>query len=274
MNISEILHRKILGVEAMYIYGAASIGIAIYAWHIHKQPAATADTTVAAPDGTDQAATSDATDFSAFGADSSGLAGTPTDTTATTVVTPVADTNEAWGARSIAYLITQGQESPGDIQLAITDYLAGRDLTYQQGALRDAAITKEGVPPEPLPGVGQTASKPAQRQFTSFPGTHTVTGPQDNTYGLLAQLYYGSTATVNIDLIRAANVSLGPSGGWPVGTKVIIPAYTTPIYFTATTGALTAAQIAAKNGISVAQLSVLNHGIVFPTTVGTKVRVH
>lgn len=276
-DIKELLHKKVAGVPVLYgVIAAIVVGGALgYEKYIAKK--ATSATTTDTPTGTDTTGatdTQDSGDFSAFGdLTSGGLVGTtpPVDVTAQPNPT-AATTNQEWASEAINWLVQQNKATGGDAQSAITLYINGNNLSYAQGELRDDAIKEFGVPPEPLPGVGQTASQPAQRQFNTPPGTHTVKGNSDNNMYDLAVLYYGNGDLDHVNLIRGDNPNLNYS--LAIGAQVKIPALTNPKYFTATTATRTAAAIAAKNGISQAALIAFNVGQhSFPVAANTKVRV-
>jgi hypothetical protein len=272
MDVKALIHHKIGGKVPVVYVGAALFaagGIYLYLKRKNTPPATTTtttDTTGVDTTGGDLAA------FGALGGSTStGLAGAG-GSIVTSPSEPVSDTNQAWSLRAIQYLIDKKLAPPGDAQSAIVAYLAGGDLTYDQGQLRDTAIIGVGLPPEPLGTIGSTGTPPALRQFTAFPGVHMVKGPNDNGYTAILNLYYGGRHD-GFALLREANPSLGIGGPFPVGTKINVPAWTDPVYYTATSSTRTLAAIAAKNGISTQQLQELNL-ISFPVTAGTKVRVH
>lgn len=256
MDIKGLLSKKVAGIPVMYLLaGIAVIGL-VYALKmkssVAKDSGDAGDTTSS---NTDQGAASDT------GNAYSGLNGT-----GTVVVAPqtppaedaTVETNETWAKAAIDYLIEQNLASPGAAQAAITAYLEGANLTYEQGLLRDAAIRKLKSPPQGVnPGV--TADRPAQKQFSNFPGSHTVKGSNDNTAAKLSTLYYGTADSLHVDLIVEANTQYGPkTTTYTVGTVVKIPEFKGYNYYTTTKTVRTFKAIAAKSGLSVAQVKALN----------------
>ena len=271
MNFKELSGKKVLGVPVLYLGAAAVTILAIVAWKM--KPAPTGDSETPA-------------DGSGDGAPGSGSDDPYGDlaTGGTVVVQPVTptpaevveETNETWERAAVDYLVNDRKmASAGAAQAAIRAYLDGGDLEYEQGLLRDAAVSKLGIPPEGLPQVGKTNDPPAQRQFSNFPGKHTVKGSNDNTPAKLANLYYGNAAADRIDKIVATNHRMGPSNTtYPKGTVVSIPKWINPAFVTATTSMRTAAQLASKNAISQDVLRALNPNRTFPVAVGTKIRIY
>lgn len=264
--------KKIAGIPVLYLAaGAAVIGL-VYALKMKSKV-----TPTTAPDGTegtDDTPTSQEPDYSAY------------DTTGTVVVQPqqpataepVVETNDTWSRAAIQYLIDTKAATPGAATEAISAYIDGSHLTYEQGLLRDAAITKLGPPPS-IPSVGGTDTQPARKQFSVFPGTHTVKGDNDNTAIKLSSLYYGSVDANHVYYILEANTQYGLSASTPydVGTKVKIPAYAGVKYYTTTKTVRTFKDVAAKNGLTSEQIKALNPArsetAGAPLPIGLKVRV-
>lgn len=264
-SFNELVKKKVAGVPVVYLGLAAAVGLALVAWKM-KATNTPADTTAPAGDTTAEP-------------DYSGLATTGTVVVApqqTTVSAATAETNESWMKAAVDYLVNDAKVATvGDAQLAISLYLEGQDLTYEQGKLRDMAVAKLKLPPESLPRVGVTAAAPAQKQFSKFPGKHTVKGSNDNTASKLATLYYGNGDALHANRIVELNAALGPAGTtYSTGTVIQIPAWTTPTYYTVTgkNRDQYATTLAAKFGLTVAMLQALNPSLTFPAKVGTKVR--
>jgi hypothetical protein len=265
------MSRKILGVPALYLVGLFVAILAVVAWRMKAAP-----TTEGDAENTDGSTIEPPNVDAVLDGDYSGLAtnGTVTVTqpgaNAETVIVDV-ETNDKWIAKGVNYLVSQGVTSAGKAQIALSAYVNGDALTYDQGRLRDAVIKQYGVPPETVTP-GRTGSPTAKRNGNP-PTTHVVVGGNDDTYRELAQLYYGRTDNPTIDLLQVANTSLGHAGPYAKGTRVMIPAYRVPKYFTSTKTTDTATEISAKNGISPVQLAELNDGMKFPVKPGTRVRV-
>lgn len=257
MDIKTVLAKKVAGIPVLYLAGGAAVLGLTYA--IKMKSTVTSDTGGTGDEGTEEEKGGSLT--TSGSADYSGLDGT-----GTVIVQPqqpaaeekVEETNETWGKAAIDYLIDSNAASPGAAQAAITTYLSGGDLTYEQGLLRDAAIRKLKTPPQSIT-VGTTGAQPAQKQFSLFPGTHTVKGSNDNTAGKLAALYYGVNDGLHQDLIVENNVQYGPRNTtYNVGTKLKIPAWVSPVYYTTNKTTRTLSAIAAKNGLTVSQIQALN----------------
>lgn len=280
ISYHELVKKKFLNVPFLYWALAAVTILAIVAWKLNPTTAEE----VTDPD-------------DAGNADPSAAGGLNDPTTAdydsllpsgTVIVAPqaqpaadaVEQTNDMWARSAIMYLINDKGVSPGDAQTAITLYLQGADLSTEQAGWRDLAIKKLELPPEPLDTIG-TVTTPAgaspQRQFTNFPGKHTVKSNSDHTPTQLAALYYGSGKWVlGANKIAEMNHSYGPaSTTYPAGTVVTIPEWREPVYYTSTATTNTAAKIAAKYkpNLTATQVNDLNPGMAFPVKVGTKVRV-
>lgn len=271
-SFQEIARRKFVGVPLIYWALAAVTVLAFVAWKLK-------------PTVTGSGATGDATsDGDVGGEPGAGGDLSSLETTGTVVVQPQAisgvaateETNDTWMRAAVNYLVSDAKlATVGDAQLAIATYLEGGDLTFDQGTLRDKAVMKLGLPPEGLPGVGKTGTAPAQKQFSNFPGKHTVRGPNDNTASKLAGLYYGSSDALHTNRIVEMNTGLGPaSTSYSVGTVVSIPGYTNPAYYTVTgkNGDNYFSKIASTHGLTVAQLQALNPDLSQPVKTGTKVR--
>lgn len=279
MNFSEIAHKKVLGVPLLYV-GLIVVGIlAVVAYKLKAVPATSTD------------ASGDAGSDGAAGAGDGGsvtsddLAGSVYDglkTTGTVVVapTPTADdttatteTNATWVTKGITWLVSNDKASGTDASAALSAYVQGQDLTYDQGLLVNAWIKQEGPAPDGVDTPGKIATQPAQRQFPSPPGVHTVKGANDNTYGAMLTLYYGGRSGQQAyDFLQAANPNLGLSGPFPVGSKINIPVWHDPVYYTLPSN-MTVAQICAKNGITSWQFLALNNDSKQNWNKGTKVRV-
>lgn len=270
IDFDAIAKKKFLNIPVLYWVGGFVLILAVVAYRM-KPSVEPTSATDAAGTGVD---TDGAVDESnPYG----GLA-----TNGTVIVAPqqpqasdaVAETNDTWARAAVNYLIESKQATPGAAQAAIQKYLQGDNLTFEEGILRDSAIAKLTLPPEPLVNIGQVSEKPGQKQFSNFPGTHTVKGTNDNTPAKLATIYYGSGDALHQNKIVAANTSLGPaSTTYNVGNRIHIPLWITPKYFTAHAGFLTDYQIARANGIAAINVLNLNPGMSFPVVSGAKVRV-
>ncbi len=274
MNWDAIRSKKIAGIPVLYLALGAVIVFAVWAWQMKSSTGeeATGDEGTTGENVPESDADSPAADYS-------GLA-----TTGTVVVQQpgpveeesVKQTNDDWLRAAVSYLIAEKKVTPGDAQIAITNYLEGNDMTYEQGALKDAAISKLGLPPERISTLGNVATKadpPAQRQFNAFPGKHTVKGSNDNTAAKIAQLYYGNSGSPYVLKIVAANSQFGTGASYNVGTVLHIPKWVEPRYYTVTSKTRYPGDVAKKNGIPYDVVIALNPGKTAPYAVGTKIRI-
>lgn len=270
-SFNEIAQKKVAGIPVLYLAGAFVAILAIVAWKM--KPSVPPEE----PTG-DESTTPGNVPTDEGDVDYSGLAtnGTVTVVQGNQNQDQAADapTNDDWERSAVDYLVSAKMATPGEAQSAINKYLEGANLSFDEGKLRDAAITKLKLPPEPLHTIGSTGSEPAKKQAGTLPGTHIVKGPNDNTPGKLAVLYYGNGDALHVNKIVSENLALGPAGAtYNAGTKVHIPFYANPRYYTIDKSHVWPSQVAAKNGISYHQFTALNPGLVAPYKVGTKVRV-
>jgi len=183
------------------------------------------------------------------------------------------DTNEYWGRRAIEWL-TQNGTTLSLATSAITGYLNGDTLSYAEGVVRDKAVRQFGLPPEGLLSANTNKQSvyngPASKQGVP-PLRHQVKGTSDNTAKELARLYYGIDNTDAVILIHQANLTATPP--YPVGSRVMVPAFHQPKYYTATSAINTLYAIAKKNGLSPQQLQAFNPNTQFPVKEGRRVRV-
>lgn len=268
MDWKSIAQKKVAGIPVLYLGAAAAVLLAVYAWRM-KPSTDTESTEETSTDGVE----SDVSD------PYEGLATQGTVTVvqqATAETESVEQTNDDWLRAAVAYLVEEKKATAGEAQTAINNYLEGNDMTFEQGQLRDAALAKLGLPPErivTLGSVGTKADAPFQRQFTAFPGKHTVKGSNDNTPWKLAS-YYGNPKWDNANLIAAANPTLGPpTATYPVGTTITIPSYNSPVWYKTTATTNTFAKVAGKNGANTGALRNLNPNRQEPFPVGTQIRV-
>ncbi len=274
MDWKSFASKKVAGIPVLYLVAAAVVLFAVWAWKMKSSgDEATGDENTTGDSVPESDADSPAADYS--GLTSGG--------TVTVVQQPtqeeesVKQTNDDWFRSAVTYLITDKKATPGEAQTAINNYLEGNDMTYEQGALRDAAIAKLGLPPERIATLGNVANKaeaPGQKQFSNFPGKHTVKGGNDNTPWKLSGIYYGTPNWDNANLISAANPKLGsPTTTYNVGTVLTIPTQVQPSWVTTTSSMRHFKTVAAKNGTTVEVLRSLNPNKQEPFAVGVKIRV-
>lgn len=276
MNWEAIRSKKIAGIPLLYLIAGAVVIFAVWAWQMKS----TSTEEATGDEGTTQENVPESEDDSAA-AGYEGLVGNG----GTVVVQPAPttetesekETNDDWLRAAVTYLVEEKKVTPTEAQTAINNYLEGNDMTFEQGALKDAAIMKLGLPPERiavLGNVGNKAEAPGQRQFSNFPGRHTVKGSNDNTPWKLSGIYYGTPNWDNANLIAAANPKLGPpTTTYQSGTTLTIPTLVQPSWATATSSNRYFRTMAPKNGTTVEVLRALNPNAQEPFAVGKKIRI-
>jgi len=265
-NFSEIAHKKVLGVPAIYIAGAAVIILAVVAY---KMKPTTKDTTT--PTDTTDAVAPTANPYDSLNPDGDGTVVVqqlgPTAATTTTV-----KTNDDWVREGVVWLGTNKDVAGTQANAALTKYVEGQDRSYDEDQWINAWIKQDGPPPDGVASGGLVGAK-APTKIPTLPGYHTVTGSDDNTYSKLALLYYGHNDQATLDLVQGANINkLGNDGPFAVGTKVYIPAYAPPKYYVVPY-TMSNATVAQKNGITELQINALNNVTRSSWSKGAKVRV-
>lgn len=213
MNMSGLLDKKIGPVPVLYIAAGLVAILGVVAWRMKSAPDAPVETVPEEDAGID-------------GDPYSGLAtnGTVVAAPASTIAEPdTIDSNEEWARAAAAYLLDKKLASPGDALTSMTKYINGAQLSYEEGGLRDAAISGIGYPPDPLQGTSIVLDPVARKQFDGFPGVHSVTSPADNTFAKIAALYYGKSDPLTVSRLQQNNPTLGNTT-FPVGTKVQVGA--------------------------------------------------
>ncbi len=271
-RLSELMKRKVLGVPMLYLVGAFVAILALVAWKMQQTPPE-ADTPVdpeadQEQDGAPPLAGGDTSNYDAITGKGTVIVSPTEPITEPTVV----ETNETWAKKAIEWLVQSNKASAGAAQTAISKYLAGSQLSYSEGALRDAAVKEKGLPPDTVTQASPTASQPARKAFTGRSGWHTVKNSNDNTAVKLAMLYYGANTSSTTGLITKANSKIG-GGPYAIGTRVFIPDLNPVRYFTTTSKIRSKKAIAAANGIPVSRLEKYNPGLANISPVGKKVRV-
>ncbi len=280
MTFEEFTKKKVLGVPVLYVAALAVTILAVVAWRM--KPASTEDTPGVDPD-------------AALDGVEGGLAGMDDPyggytTNGTVVVTPAAPEpeevvekdNDMWIKEGSEWLVKDKKATGTVAYNTLTKYLSGEDLSYEENTLVNLVIAEKGQPPEPIGKVGAISPQPARKQFSGSNGTHTVMGPNDNTAAKLAALYYGNGDATHYLRIAQYNTNLGTATTtYPVGTKVKIPSYVNPYYYTVNGKARRGqtkndqwfTTIAAIHGASAAMIRGINPSLTEPIKVGTRVRI-
>lgn len=170
---SGILKRKILGIPVIYLAIVFVGALALYAWRA-KSSAAPADESTAV----DEEA---AADDGAAVVDGSLYPISPTGTVYAQAPTAVEDNveyfgNDQWLQKAVAGLVAKGK-NPGEVQNALQAYLAGEDMSYAQGLIRDEAVKAYGLPPESF-RAGVSAAKPVATPKPTKPVVKPPTTPK------------------------------------------------------------------------------------------------
>jgi hypothetical protein len=272
VNFKELASKKVAGIPVLYLAGAFVVILAVVAYRMKSTSGVDATDTSNPEDAGAVAGESDAaTDYSS-------LATTGTVTvvqSAQNDVQTAVYTNSDWSRDAIAYLVSEKNVSGVEAQVAVNKFFDGSDLSYEEKQWIDACIVKLKAPPDGVGSVGIIGTQPGQKQFSVFPGKHTVKNTNDNSPSKLAALYYGSGAIEKARLIAGANSALGAPGvTYAPGTVVTIPAYHEPVFYKVTgVNDTTAKKVAAKNGISEATVRILNTGHSEPYAKGSSVRI-
>ena len=254
-NFQEIARRKVLGVPLLYWAGGAVVILAVVAYKLKSTTTETTDVT-GNESTTGKAPT--ANPYDSLDPDGTGTVTVVTPTTPDTTVTT--KTNETWVRDGASWLVSEKKADGATAYEALSKYVEGAQRSYDENVLVNLVIEKYGLPPEAISTGGTVSDAPAKKQFPNPPGTHTIVGSNDNTFPKLAALYYGNGSGDNQDLLQFANPPLGNSiGPFPVGTKIAVPVYHDPVYWTVPK-TMTWAQAAGQNGISELQLKNLNNG--------------
>lgn len=264
-SFEELAQKKVGGIPVLWI-GIVIAAIALYgAFRLKPAPEVTEED-IAAEDAAEDEEGDFDTDQPVFSA-------TPVimqPSGPSVASTPMEDTNELWGRRSIEWLTANGY-SLTLATSAITKYLDGSTLSMQEAEARDKAVKQYGLPPEGLLPTKTAGDKsPASAQGVP-PTRHTVRGERDNQPAELARVYYGINNADAINLIDAANPTVPKP--YRVGQVVKIPEYRQPKYFKATSAVRSLYEIARKNGSTPQKIAELNPGMKFPVAVGTRVRI-
>lgn len=248
MTFQDFTAKKVFGIPILYVIGAAVAIFVVVA--VKMKPSA--DKTA------EEETPPDAADVNGDVAD-------PYDdfeTKGTVVVAPqpspsLADNanssitnNDTWKSRGVQFLGQQHSIPGTQANAALNKFLNDEDRSYQENEWVNMVIRELGPPPDQVSGGGAVGAKPATKQFGTPPGTHTVESDKDNTFPAIAALYYGRAGKDELDLLQTANVGIGIIAPYPIGTKVVVPAFAPPKMYKVPAGkGETAAVIASKNGI-------------------------
>ncbi len=269
VDLKSITQKKIAGIPVLYI---AAVGVGVLAFVAYRIRDVAFDDAEVSDDTTPEPAASDGgtVGYDGFVSNPVPIYNTAADATGASV-----DTNENWVRAGSAWAANNDLGSVVDAYTALTLFVQGAELTFDQGKVRDAVVKQFGLPPDLSSAPGKVGPAPAvTKQQGTPPTNHTVKSGDDNNYAKLAALYYGSDSNANQDLLQVANMGRNPrSGNFPVGTVVTIPAYRAPKYHTVTGKTATLAKIAAKNGTTVSVIRELNDGMANTVRKGTRVRV-
>ncbi len=271
-SFSEIANKKVAGIPVLYLAGGFVIVLAIVAWKM--KPSVSPEEPTGDESTTPGNVPTDPGDVDYSGLATQGTVTVVQQQPAQTEPDIVVKTNQDW-VREGAEWATANNKATGSVAYAaLNKYVNGQDRSYTEQAVIDDVLKVKGQPPDAIAEGGNVGSKPVQK-IPTLPGYHVVSGSSDNGYDKLAILYYGKSDQSNYDLIQAANVAtLGRSGPFPIGTRVMVPKYRNPIYYN-TPKDMTIEEIAAKNGIGWQAFRAYNQDDKTPWVIkkGRKVRV-
>lgn len=283
MGYDEFAKKKVLGVPVLYVAAAAVTILVIVAWKMkavgdQETPGVTPEDGVAGAESDESNAGGLAGMGNAYdGYNSNGTVVVSPIPTPTQTAEPTFSDNDAWVKASAEWLVAKNKASGTDASRALNKYVAGENLSFDEGSLVNAAISEKGQPPDPIGQIGTIGEQPARKQFAGSNGTHTVQGTNDNTMPKLAALYYGVGDALHANRIAEYNTGLGPvTTTFTAGTKVVIPSYVNPVYYTVTgkNSDNLFKTIAGKAGASVPMIRALNPSLTEPIPNGTKVRTY
>jgi hypothetical protein len=268
-NYRALLNKKVAGVPVYIIGLVVAAGLLYWALKLRKEPEPIDPDAAPEGDTLDTEGDATSTDYEppVFYADDS--PGVP-QITPGSVTAVNQDSDDAWSRRAIEWLVANGEDY--DLaSSAITRYLSGAPLSFEQGAIRDKALAQFGLPPESTPvGSVKVYNGPASKQGTP-PLSHVIKGKSDDTAAELARLYYGISTPDSVKLVRGANAGLPEP--YSIGASIRVPALHPPHYYRATSHTRTLYAIAKKNNKSPAKIQALNPGIKFPVKPRTRIRI-
>ena len=204
--------RKIAGIPVLYLAAGFVLVLVAIAWNMKSAPKTDSSE--------DTTATEKASDTILNEADYPLPLGTVypdnSNTTDNSGNTSISD-NDEWLKRGVMFLSDNGY-SPGDAQQALSLYLEGGELSYDQGAMRDKVIRELGMPP--FPGLIGGTRPDVGRSQGPLPRSHTVRNVNENTAAKLAGIYYARTDTFAVKVITDAN---NGRTSYNVGDSVTVP---------------------------------------------------
>lgn len=164
MSLSTLTERKVGGVPVVYLAAGGVVVLTVVAVKMKTPSSPPADTSTTPAAGGDLAAAGP------VGGGSGGGEAYPNMPTGTVIVAPspapVPDAsnstitdNDQWLRKGVTFLIGRGV-NPGSAQAALTLYLSGANLTYEQGQMRDDTVREYGIPPYASGDLGTTGANP------------------------------------------------------------------------------------------------------------------
>lgn len=165
MNVEQIkgfLDKKVAGVKVLYVVFALVLVLGVYAWRTWRTDTISEGSTAGGTGATEGDGSIDESGaLSALTTAGTVYVATPETGLDVSGDTGAIDSAQDWISKGVAWLIESGKASGTAAQTALAAYIANRDISYQQGQLVDAVISKYGVPPEGG-GSGSVASAPAK----------------------------------------------------------------------------------------------------------------
>ncbi len=212
------MKKKVGGIPVVYLAAGFVVILAVIAWQM-KPSATAADNAEVAVESADDTIMRESEVYPALPLGTvTASSSERTDNSGNTSIS----TNDEWLRRGVMYLAGKGV-SPGDAQLALTTYLDGNEVTFEQGGMRDDVIRELGMPPYPVL-IGGTRADVARTQGP-LPRSHIVKNTNDDTAGKIAQLYYGRADAFAVSAVSDKN---GGRVSYNVGDSVEVPVLPTP----------------------------------------------
>jgi hypothetical protein len=146
MDFEELTSKKVGGIPVIYLAAGLALVLLYMAIRMRNSPTDTAEPTDAT--GTDVGGDFQNPAQPTFTANPTVLAAGSGSAGVGTYVEP---TNDAWARRVLEWLISPDGGSNYDAAMSmLTKFLAGESLSLEEARLRNKAIAKFGVPPEPV----------------------------------------------------------------------------------------------------------------------------
>lgn len=162
-KFTEFLNKKVAGIKVLYLALVAVLILGYYAWRTTRNSQIDSATESGAEAGTPAEAAGD----SVYPPLESGTVYVATPPAVDVTGDSEVDTNDAWGRRAVAWLMNNGYTGT-EAQGIVQRYLAGTDMTWQQGQAINRALSALGTPPDSVE-IGTVAARPSGTTSTTQP---------------------------------------------------------------------------------------------------------